>query len=148
MRTRNVLLIFFAGIVIALVIGVFFISRSTYLLNRVRVVITDELEKQLNHPVTIDKISGNILTGLKVHQLKVSKQRPDKPNPILIDEVNVNYRLWGLLQGKFVVQQLNLHRPQINAYIDRDGKFNLASLIPEKTRRFEWETPSTPGFTC
>ncbi len=133
MRTRNVFLIFFALIVITLVIGVFFFSRSAYLLNRVRIVIVDELENQLNHPVTIGKISGNVLTGLKVHQLEVAKQHPDKLNPILIDEVNVKYRLWGLMQGKFVVQRLNLYRPQINAFIDRDGKFNLSSLTPEKT---------------
>ncbi|MDE0185856.1 MAG: translocation/assembly module TamB domain-containing protein [Candidatus Poribacteria bacterium] len=133
MRTRNVFLTFFAVIVITLVIGVFFFSRSAYLLNRVRIVIVDELENQLNHPVTIGKISGNVLTGLKVHQLEVAKQHPDKPNPILIDEVNVKYRLWGLMQGKFVVQRFNLYRPQINAYIDRDGKFNLSSLMPEKT---------------
>ena len=132
MRTRNVVLIFLAVIVIASVFGGFFFSRSAYLLNRVRVVLADELEKQLNHPVTIGQISGNVLTGLKVQQFKVAKQHPDKPHPILIDEVNVKYGLWGLLRGKFLVKQLNLNRAQINAYIDRYGKFNLTSLIPEK----------------
>ena len=133
MRPRNVVLIFFAAFVLASVIGGFFFSRSAYLLNRVRVVLADEIEKQLNHPVTIGNISGNVLTGLNIQQFKVSKQRPDKPNPILIDEVTVQYGLWGLLQGKFLVKQLKFNRPQINAYIDRDGKFNLALLIPEKS---------------
>ena len=148
MRTRNVFLIFFAVIVITLVIGVFFFSRSAYLLNRVRIVIVDELENQLNHPVSIGKISGNVLTGLKVHQLEVAKQHPDKPNPILIDEVNVKYRLWGLMQGKFVVQRLNLYRPQINTYIDRDGNFNLSSLMPEQTAESSARRPQLPDFTC
>ena len=133
MRTRNVFLICFAVIFITLVFGGFFFSRSSYLLNRIRVVLADKLETQLNHPVTIGHISGNVLTGLNIQRFEVSNQLPDKPNPILIDKVSVKYGLWGLLRGKFLVTQLNLNRPQINAYIDRDGRFNLASLVPKKS---------------
>ena len=139
MRTRTVFLIFFTFIV--LVVSGLFVSRSAYVLNWIRVVLAGELEKQLNHPVTIGNISGNVLTGLNIQQFKVSKQRPDKPNPILIDEVNVKYGLWGLLRGKFLVTQLNINRPQINAYIDRDGKFNLASLVPKKSAESSAKLP-------
>lgn len=131
MRTRYVFLIFFTLIV--LVVSGLFVSRSAYVLNWIRVVLAGELEKQLNHPVTIGRISGNILTGLDIQQFKISDQRPDKPNPLSIEEVNVKYGFLGLLRGRFLVKQLNLTRPQINAYIDQDGKFNLASLIPEKS---------------
>ena len=140
MRKRNVLLILFTVVFTGLVGGGFFFLPSSYLTNKIRVVLVDTLEKELNLPITIGHISGNVLTGLSIKQFAIADKQPrwdrisnepDKPDLILTDEIKVKYKLLGLLRGKFLVKQFNFTRPQINAYIDQNGKLNLTRLIPE-----------------
>ncbi|MCZ6678434.1 MAG: translocation/assembly module TamB domain-containing protein [Candidatus Poribacteria bacterium] len=132
MKRRNRLLILLTVIAVALVVGGFFFLRSSYLLNKIRLVLETQLEKTLQHPVTIGQISGHPLTGLNIKQFEISDSLPDNPALISVDEIQVKYKLWSLLRGKFLVTQLNFKRPQINAHIDLDGHLNLAKLIPKE----------------
>jgi len=144
MRTRNVLLILFTIILIAFIGGGFFFLRSAYLLNKVRVVLENQLEKQLKHPVTIGHLSGHLLTGLDIKQFEIADAQPGKPPPISIDEIKVRYKLLGLLRGKFLVTQLDFKTPRINASMDADGVLNLTKLVPESKPESKAKLPFQP----
>ncbi|MCH8294046.1 hypothetical protein IH992_23440, partial [Candidatus Poribacteria bacterium] len=206
MRIRHPLLILFIIILISLFVGGFFFLRSPYFLNKIRVVLENQLEKQIKQPLLfslklkfqsdldneifsvelrrafekngiplpqnvtlsakekgikwlitdedkqqgytirketdalniykrlarIGRISGNILTGLNIQGFEIADGKSQNPPVVSIDEVGFRYKLWGLLVGKFLVSNLNIKRPEINAYIQPNGKLNLTELIPEK----------------
>ena len=105
--------------------------RSPYMLNWARLTLESELQKRLKHPVTIDKISGDVFTGLNIKGIEVADSSPENPPLISLSEIQLRYRLWSLAQGKFLITQLHLKQPQVNARMQPDGVLNLAELIPK-----------------
>ena len=105
--------------------------RSSYVLNRVRLVLELELQKHLKHSVTIDKIAGNVFTGLDVRGVEIADMDPENPPLIALDEIRIRYRLWSLAQRKILITQLHFNQPQVNTHIGADGTINLARLIPK-----------------
>ncbi len=131
MRRRNKLLILLTLIGVALVIGGGLFLGTPYVLNWTRLVLESELQKRLKHPVTIDQISGNVLTGLNIKGVQIADANPEKPPLISLDEIRIKYRLWSLARRKFLITRLHFNHPQINARMDADGGLNLAKLIPK-----------------
>lgn len=130
MRRRNKRLIVLACLGAIFIIGAVFFLRSPYVLNWARLVLESELQKRLKHPVTIDHISGNVLTGLNIKGIKIADTSMESPPLISLDEIRIRYRLWSLAQGKILITQLYFNRPRVNARMKADGILNLANLIP------------------
>ena len=131
MRRRNkrlILLTFIGGV---LIIGGGLLLGSPYVLNWTRLVLESELQKRLKHPVTIDQISGDVLTGLNIKGFQIADTNPENPPLISLDEIQIKYRLWSLARRQLLITRLQLDQPQINARMDADGGFNLTKLIPE-----------------
>ncbi len=131
MHRRNKCLILFSCLGVILILGGFLFSRSPYVLNRVRLVLEIELQKHLKHSVTIDKIAGNVFTGLDVRGVEIADADPENPPLMALDEIRIRYRLWSLAQGKLLITQLHFNQPQVNTRMGADGTINLAKLIPK-----------------
>ena len=131
MHKRSKLLILFACLGAILIIGGFLFLRSPYVLNWVRLSLETELQNRLKHPVTIDRISGNVFTGLNIKGIEIADLNPENPPLIALNEIQIRYRLWSLAQGKFLITQLHLNQPQVNARMQPNGDLNFAQLIPQ-----------------
>ncbi len=131
MRRRYKRLILIAGLGVILILGGFLFLRSSYVLNRVRIVLESELQTRLKHSVTIDTVSGNVFTGLNIKGIEVTDANPENPPLIALDEIQIKYRLWSLAQKKVLITQLHLNQPQINTHMQPDGVLNLTKLIPK-----------------
>ena len=131
MRRRNKGLILLACLGVIFLIGGFLFLRSSYVLNWARLTLESELQKRLKHPVTIDQISGDVLTGLNIKGIQIAAANPEEPPLISLDEIQIRYRLWNLAQKKLLITRLYFNQPQINARMDADGILNLAKLIPK-----------------
>ena len=131
MRRRNKGLILLACLGVIFLIGGFLFLRSSYVLNWARLTLESELQKRLKHPVTIDQISGDVLTGLNIKGMQIAAANPEEPPLISLDEIQIRYRLWNLAQKKLLITGLYFNQPQINARMDADGILNLAKLIPK-----------------
>ncbi len=131
MRRRNKRLILFACLGLILILGGFLFLRSSYVLNRVRLVLESELQKRLKHSVTIDTVSGNVLTGLDITGLEIADANPENPPLIALDEIRIRYRLWSLARRKVLITQLHFNQPQVNTRRDADETINLAKLMPK-----------------
>ena len=81
--------------------------------------------------VSIGKLSGNILTGLSIKQLEIADDLPKHPPQISAEEIQLKYKLWALIGGKFIITNLSFIRPELNARMKPNGQLNLISLIPE-----------------
>lgn len=131
MHIRNKNLILFACIgVILILAGVVFL-RSSYVLNRVRLILEFELQKRTKHSVAIDTVSGNVFTGLNIKGIEITDADSESPPLIAIEEIRVKYSLWSLVQRKILIPQFHIHQPQVNVRMAADGTINLTELIPE-----------------
>ena len=132
MHKRYKRLILFACLGGAVILGGFLFLRSSYILNRVRLVLESQLQKRLKHSVAIDEISGNVFTGLNIKSIEIADENPENPPLIALDEIRIRYRLWSLARGKFLITQLHFIHPQINTRTGADRTLNLARLIPKR----------------
>ena len=132
MRKRYKRLILFACLGGAVILGGFLFLRSPYILNRVRLVLESQLQKRLEHSVTIDEISGNVFTGLNIKSIEIADENPENRPLIALDEIRIRYRLWSLARRKFLITQLHFIQPQINTRTGADRTINLAKLIPKR----------------
>ena len=130
MHKRNKRLILFGCLGVIVILGGFLFLRSSYVLDRVRLVLESQLQKSLKHSVTIDTISGNVFTGLNIKGIEIADASPEKHPLIVLDEIRIRYRLWSLAQGKFLITQLHFLHPQINTRFEADRTINLTKLIP------------------
>ncbi len=131
MHRQNKRLILFFCLGVILILGGFLFLRSSYVLNRVRLVLESELQKHLEHSVTINKIEGNVFTGLDIRGVEIADADSENSPLITLDEIRIRYRLWSLAQGKFLITQLHFNQPQVNTRMGADGTINLAKLIPK-----------------
>ena len=132
MHRRNKYLILLACLGLILILGGFLFLRSSFVLNRVRLVLESELQKHLKHAVAIDTISGNVFTGLNITGIEIADLNLENPPVIALDGIRIRYRLWSLAQRKVHITQLHFNQPQINTRMGEDGTINLAKLIPTK----------------
>ena len=132
MRRRNKRLILFACLGVILILAGFLFLRSAYVLNWVRVVLESELQKRLEHSVTIDTISGNVFTGLNIKGIKIADTSPEAAPIITLEEIRIRYRLWSLARKKLLITQLHLKQPLANTRMGVGGTINLTELIPKR----------------
>ena len=131
MHRRNKRLILFACLGVILIFGGFLFLRSSYVLNRVRLVLESELQKHLKRSVTIDTISGNVFTGLNIKGIEIADANSENPPLIALDEIRIRYRLWSLARRKIRITQLRINQPQVNTRMGAGGTITLAELIPK-----------------
>ena len=131
MRRRNKRLLLFACLGVVFFIGGFLFLRSPYVLNWARLALESELQKHLKHPVTIDRISGDVFTGLNIKGIEIADSSPENPPLIALNEIQIRYRLWSLAQGKVLITKLYLNQPRVNARMGTDGTIDLTKLIPK-----------------
>lgn len=129
MRRRNKRLILLACLGFAFIFSISLFLRSAYVLNMVRLLLESELQKRLTHSITIEQVSGDVLTGLNIKGMAIADADPENLPLISLDEVQIRYRLWNLVQRKLLITQLHFDHPQVNARMKSDGILNLADLI-------------------
>jgi len=132
MKNKNLLLI---SVIISFIVIIFglILLRTQFVLEKIRVAFENQLEKQIKHDVNIEKISGNVLSGLKAENFRVDDYNIDK-SLIAAKEVDINYKLFGLIRGKFLITDLHFKELKINAYVDENGELNLKTLIPKRDK--------------
>lgn len=143
MKAR-VLLVTSALVLTSLIVAGVLFLRSSYLREKIRLVLEQQLQKQLHHPVQIGRVEGNVLKHLSVRDIVIKARAKAQANattsstssPILAGEedlletkeIRFKYQLWGLLFGRFLVTELKVTDPQINLTIAPDGRLILPQL--------------------
>ena len=97
-RVAAVLLGFIATIVVVVVLAIWIMSATPWGHEKVRTFALSTLRGMVHGQVTIGRITGNLLTGLTVHDFAI---RDSSGAPFLAaDELSARYALWPLLHKK------------------------------------------------
>ena len=130
MKRRNRFLIFSLFFAISISVSGFFFLESNYVHQKIRFQLEEQVANQISKPVSIGQISGNVLNGLKISKVVIHDLLPEKTRFFSTDSVEIKYRLYGLLFGKFLVTSLNIKKPEFNVRVNEKGEVNLPELLP------------------
>jgi len=130
MKRRDIIVLISTILSLAVLVGGYFFLQSQFLLNRIRAVLQDQISKQIDHDVEIRRLSGNVLLSLAAEDVKIQDKKADRAI-IAADRIDLDHKLWGLLRGKFLVNELSFSGLLVNAELDENGELNLNALVPE-----------------
>ena len=103
MKRRNKILIFILVFVICIFVSGFYFLGSSYVHQKIRLQLEEQVANQISKTVSIEQISGNVLSGLKISKVVIYDLTPEKTRFFSTDSMEVTYRLYGLLFGKLLV---------------------------------------------
>ena len=94
--------------------------------NQLRHLIVRQANGYLAGSVEIGRIDGSLLSGLRLADIRVSK---DGDTIASVDELALSYSIRELFESGRVIRRIALTRPHIVAARTPDGRWNLASLL-------------------
>ena len=111
----------------------FLFIRSDAFLNYLRKPLVNALQKQVaqEYSITLGKLSGNILTGVRVEKFAISERATQEP-VISTSAIKLKYNLLGLLRRKFLVTALEIDSPEVYVRWNRTGaagEINLTQVL-------------------
>jgi hypothetical protein len=113
-------LAWFAGIVVVLLIVIYFVATSTAFLKG---VILPQVSKALDADVTVANAQISPFSHVMVDGLKV---QPHGGEPLLtVQEIRASYSLWAIIGGKINVSEVAVESPVITVIQNADGTSNL-----------------------
>ncbi len=81
----------------------------------------------------------NLLTSTaSLHHVTVrSRQTPDLPPLLRVEQLRVDLNLWKLLQGKFYLEDAQVRKPVVHLVVDKDGRDNIPNLPASSSSKSE-----------
>ncbi|MEJ2054296.1 MAG: AsmA family protein [Calditrichaceae bacterium] len=83
-------------------------------------------ESQLNADISIESITGNLVSGFTVNELSVNQQADSL---FFAKSISADYRLFDLLRKKITIGQLILDKPQLKLVRENSGMWNINQLV-------------------
>ncbi|HOP07379.1 MAG TPA: translocation/assembly module TamB domain-containing protein [candidate division Zixibacteria bacterium] len=128
MRAR--ILIGALAVVVLIVLGgyiwLFHAGGLEYIVNG---QLADLVEGKYNLTIAVDGIGGDIFTGIVLTDIEIRYTGQRRQYPLAtIGRLNVDYSLYGLLQGEYDFDYLHLHDVHLNLVQDSSGRW----LMPRK----------------
>ena len=98
----------------------------------VRETIIPIAEEHLQRKVEVGEIKIGLFSGVSLADVKVL-QRDGSDEFVSAGLISLSYRLWPLLTGKVVIDDVRLVQPKIVVTRNPDGSFNFSDLLPQET---------------
>ena len=129
------------GIVALAGIVVVILTSTEWGHERVRRFALSQLQSHVHGRVSIGRLSGNLLTGLTVHDLAISDSTGEPF--IAAQEVSARYALGALIAKKIWLNDVRVVRPLIVLDRPPGGKWNYQRIFPSDTTQPQ---STAPGF--
>lgn len=90
-------------------------------------LVSEESNRVIRGSLTIGGLSGNFLTRIAITDLEVR----DTSGALLIavPEAEIGFRIRSLLQGRVVLDRVDLDRPRVELIQHREGRLNLDEIL-------------------
>jgi uncharacterized protein involved in outer membrane biogenesis len=134
-------LLWFFGIVIILLVVVYFVGTSSAFLKG---AILPRVSKSLNAEVTVSSASISPFKEVVLHDLKVQAagQTPLVTSP----EVSLHYSLMDIIRGHINVDDISVASPVISVVENADGSKNYDAIVKSQTQTTAKKAePAKPG---
>ena len=126
-----------AGVLVVLLVVVYFVATSAFFLKS---VILPKVGKSMNATVTVADASISPFSQVILRDLKVTTTAP------LVEarEVRLRYALMDIIKGNINVHELTLDSPVVTIVKDAEGKSNLDPILNQPKKADEPKSSSEP----
>ncbi len=111
--------------------------------NRLRVFLIETANRQLNATVDIQRIQGNLLSGISLEGISVTT--PDDQPVLFIERVTVRYLLPMVLSKVIHLNRVRIKGIRLNMVKSPDGRWNFLTLLKPSSKT-EKSSPASAGF--
>ncbi|MBN3033095.1 MAG: AsmA family protein [Candidatus Saganbacteria bacterium] len=114
-------------------------------LEQIKDLAVARLSETLHRQVRIEKVSFNLLSGIKLEKLTVGNRPGFAAKPFVsADAIELRYALWPLFSRQLLIKEIRLVKPAILIEKNRAGETNFSDLTkPGKPAKAA--SPSPPG---
>lgn len=135
-RKKKIILTFTISFLLIGFFG-FLFFRSSYFLDKfLKEPIIQVIEDQIDgkYAVYIDRLSGNIFTGVEAKEFSIKARDIDAPPVLNTAKIVLNYDFFGLLRRKLIISGLEINYPEFNILRDSEGQVNLTQVLRESSK--------------
>jgi uncharacterized protein involved in outer membrane biogenesis len=105
------------------------------------------ISETIDRKVTIEKVSFDIFSGVKLEKLSISNRQGFAKKPfVTADAIALHYAFWPLFKRQILIQEVSLVKPEILIEKNARGEFNFSDLI-KKNPRTQAKEKKDLGFT-
>lgn len=136
MTRRKIILLSIPIIIFLIGLGGFLFLRSSYFLdNLLKTPLQQVIENQINEKYTahIDKLSGDIFTGIKVEKFRIEERNTEKAPILSTAEIVFKYNFFALLRRRFLITSLEINGPEFDLRRNSEGEVNLTQVLRESS---------------
>lgn len=109
--------------------------------NRLRELMVLQANQYLSATLTIGRLSGSLLKGFELGQVKLSSDGRDLVD---IDEIALSYSLRELFESGTVIRRVRLTRPRFLISRLPDGRWDIAAIVRRERREGGQTGPNRP----
>jgi len=106
--------------------------------DRIRQLIVREAAQYLSATLTIGRLEGSILRGIRLGDVRLSRDQ----HPLAsIDEIALSYSLRELVQSGTTIRRVRLTHPRFTLARQPDGRWDIAALVKRERREGQQAGP-------
>ena len=135
-QKKKIILALTISLILIGLFGFLFLRSSYFLDEFLKEPIIQVIENQIDskYNVDIDRLSGNIFTGVEAKDFRIREKNVDIPPILTTSEIVLNYDFFGLLRRKLVISGLEINNPEFNLRRNAEGKINLTQVLQESSQ--------------
>jgi hypothetical protein len=117
------------------------VLETAWAKNELRTLIVRQANEYLTATLEIGRLEGSLLRGLRLGDVRLSR---NNETIISIDEIDLRYSLRELWENGTVIRRIRLVRPRVVVAKQEDGRWNLGALVRREAKREERTGPGRP----
>ena len=116
------------------------VSQTAWFKNRVRVYVIAQASKSLNGDIKIDRLGGNLFSGLELEGISIWIEG----QPVVsVKDIGLRYNLYQLITSNMTIDELRVNEPVLRVEQDGEG-WTIAQLIKKQESEANREGPLAP----
>src|SRR5205823_2070461 len=116
------------------------VSQTAWFKSRIRVYVIAQASQYLNGQITVDKLSGNLFTGLELEGVSIAI---DGRPVVSAHDIGLRYKLLQLVTSNMTIDELRVNQPVV--HVERDGDaWTISRLIKQQQGEADRKGPRSP----
>ncbi len=109
-------------------------------LEKIKDIAVAKISEAINREVTVEKVSFNIFSGIKLEKLSISNRPGFAKKPFVsADSIELHYAFWPIFKRQVIITEFRLVKPEVLIEKSAGGEFNFSDMTGEKKKK----APST-----
>lgn len=116
------------AVILLLITAAMLFTQTSLFKEKVKLRVIDIVENELQLNLNIEELDGNFYNTILLRNVEL---RDIDSLLVSFSSLEVNYRLWPLLNNKIRIDSVALHEPYVNLWQNTDSTWYFSTILPE-----------------